>query len=1292
MRPIKNTPSQTEMRFTEFYRMNLLTKQFTKTAFLILVVLTSFNSISSTVSKDYEFKSLDTVGNTLSDHYLRIYQQKNGYLWFGTDSGASRYDGKHFINYEQDYRSERSINGTIISDFEETSDGSFWIATETGLNRQFPDGRIKHYVSEANNKDSIGSDWIIDLFETKEGILLVGTGDGLSIYDPEKDTFTNVTFLSRFVDKQFLQFVSMVETLEGKIYIGTSESILVLDVESKKITWLEHADETNKEKLDVSVLDLKLDSNGDVWVATYEKGLYRIIKGENKVTQVKDIKGNIVSGDSPITALEIDKSGAVWIGSRKGITIFDTETKSTIMLGHDEFAKGTLPSDFVTDIFMDDSGLVWVATTKGVVNYSSLTGSSNIYTKNADKTGLSGTSVYHTKISDDLIYLSTNSGINALNYKTGKVSIQPLTIGDGSMLHSVWSSDVSHDGVLWTASREGLISYNPDGTLKNDYFKNGTVDVFKNKEFYTVKEGANNEIWVTGATGTGLMKFDPTTGAIKKYLSDPEHSYNSGGNFTQIVYISKNGKVWLAATDGIYMVDDESSKIYNYPLKDGGVEIRVSSITEDDDGVIWFGTQGVGLVHIVASNEPENDKIVYINNEVPLNEDVINNVLYGGDNLFWLTTKNYLVSYNHESKRVTRYTNSYRSGKLTYSRASGSYKDGTLFLGTTNGLQVIDTYSLGVNDYNPPVVITRVKTQESEFLFNVPTADEDSIIFPFDENSVEFSFASLDYTDPTKNRYRYKLDGFDVDWHLTTGISNAVYTNLNAGDYSFVVQGTNSDGLWVSESARFDFTITPPWWFYALIIGGSVIVLIIVLYVVNRRVHLKQRRVQVELLRVRSITDPLTGLANRYEFKQRLDGLISNDDGTEEFHLIFIDLDHFKFVNDSIGHTVGDKLLKIVASRIKSVIRKDDLLVRLGGDEFAIIMPSNGNVTEVENTTERIRKKIADSYLIDDNMISCSASIGVACYPYDGKDAETLTKNSDTSMYAAKRSGRDRCYFFDKKLSTELQEKFVISSRLPRAIADKEFELHYQPKVCLKTNSVKGFEALLRWITPEGQFIPPDKFIEVAEQNGAIYELGEWVLNEACKQAAIWIKQGVMTGHMSVNLSPKQISQPAIVDIVKNALLKTGVPAHMLELEITESVLLQNVEVTKRVLKEFTDLGVSVALDDFGTGYSSMSYLTEFTFDTLKIDRSFLFNIESDKSRLIVLKNIIRLAQDLDMSLVAEGVETELHAEMLRGYKCDLYQGWLFSKALPADKATKILINNINNLNNLNNLNSSTAV
>ncbi len=734
--------------------------------------------------------------------------------------------------------------------------------------------------------------------------------------------------------------------------------------------------------------------------------------------------------------------------------------------------------------------------------------------------------------------------------------------------------------------------------------------------------------------------------------------------------------MWLAASDGVYRVDDETSTIHHYPVMMDGIATRVISIAEDDNGVIWFGTQGSGLIKIAPTDNPAKDKVEYINSKVPLNENVITNVIYGGDNLFWLTTKSYLLSYNHENKRVTRYTNSYRTGTLTYTLSSGGYNDGMLFLGTTNGLQVIDTSDLGINDYNPPVVITSVKTQESEFLFNIPNGDDESVLFPFEENSVEFSFASLDYTDPTKNKYRYKLDGFDEEWRQVVGISNAVYTNLDAGDYVFIVQGTNSDGLWVNNSAEFKFIITPPWWFYALVIGGTGLIIILFLYFMNRRAHFKQSRAQVELLRVRAATDSLTGLANRHEFKQRLDDLISNDKGDEEFYLMFIDLDNFKFINDSIGHTVGDKLLKIVAERIRSVIREDDLLVRMGGDEFAIIIPSKGNVKEIKRTTERIRTKISDSYLIDDNMISCSASIGVACYPHDGRDAETLAKNSDTSMYAAKRLGKDCSYFFDEELSKKLQETFMISSRLPRAIADKEFELHYQPKVCLETNKVKGFEALIRWITPDGQFIPPDKFIEVAEQNGAIYELGEWVLNEACDQAAIWIKQGIMTGHMSVNLSPKQVSQAGIVDIVKSALKRTGVPAHMLELEITESVLLQNVDVTKRVLKEFTDLGVSIALDDFGTGYSSMSYLTEFTFDTLKIDRSFLFNIETDKSRLLVLKNIIQLAQDLDMGLVAEGVETELHAEMLRGYKCELYQGWLFSKAVPADKATEILINN----------------
>lgn len=1256
--------------------MNLLKNKFIKAAVSTLLMLTSFNALSTSVSKDYSFKQLGVVEGVLSNYYLRIYQQDNGFLWFGSDAGASRYDGKRFLNYEQERNSERWINGNIISGFEETQDGSFWIGTETGLNKQLPNGQLKSYVHNDKDKNSLSSDWVLALLETKNGTLIIATGDSVSIYNPEKDNFTNLTKESRFIDKQLLQFVSMVEGQDGTIYIGTAESVVILDLETQEMSWLEEINKSHPNELDTSVLDMTLDKNGDIWVATYEKGLYKIVKGSRNVTRVIDANGDVVLGDDPVAAITMDAEDNVWIGSQKGLVIFNTKNLTTTALMHNEFGEGTISSDFVTDMFMDDSGLMWVATSNGMVNYSTLTGSSHLYTKNAKNTGLSGNYIHHSIRQDDLIYLSTDSGINIVNYKTGEISIQSPFDKDNVVQGAIWALYIAHDGVHWTVSREGLVTYNPDGTLKTNYFKSDSVDSFKNSEFYTVVEGKDNEIWLTGAIGTGLMKFNPVDGSIKKYLDDPEHTYNSDGNFTQQAYVSKKFEVWLAASDGIYRVDDETSKVYHYPIIMNDINARATSITEDDNGVIWFGTQGAGLVMINPTDMPEKDELTYVNNEVSINESTIQNVVYGGNNLFWLTNKNYLISYNHENKRVTRYTNSYRTGVLTYTLASGGYEDGMLFLGTTKGLQVIDTQSLGINDYNPPVVITRVKTQESEFLFNIPNGNSESELFPFEENSVEFSFASLDYTDPTKNIYRYKLKGFDEDWRQVTGISNAVYTNLDAGDYSFIVQGTNSDGLWVSNSAEFNFMITPPWWFYALSIGGVGFVIIVSLYLINRRAHFKHSRDQVELLRVRAATDSLTGLANRHEFKQRLDDLISNDKGDEEFYLMFIDLDNFKFINDSIGHTVGDSLLKIVAERIRSVIREDDLLVRLGGDEFAIIIPSRGNKEEIKRTAERIRAKVADSYLIDDNMISCSASIGVACYPHDGKDAETLAKNSDTSMYAAKRLGKDCSYFFDEELSSKLQETFMISSRLPRAIVDKEFELHYQPKVCLETNKIKGFEALIRWITPDGQFIPPDKFIEVAEQNGAIYELGEWVLNEACDQAAIWIKQGIMTGHMSVNLSPKQVSQPGIIDIVKSALKRSGVPAHMLELEITESVLLQNVDVTKRVLKEFTDLGVSIALDDFGTGYSSMSYLTEFTFDTLKIDRSFLFNIETDKSRLLVLKNIIQLAQDLDMSLVAEGVETELHAEMLRGYKCELYQGWLFSKAVPADKATEILINN----------------
>ena len=535
----------------------------------------------------------------------------------------------------------------------------------------------------------------------------------------------------------------------------------------------------------------------------------------------------------------------------------------------------------------------------------------------------------------------------------------------------------------------------------------------------------------------------------------------------------------------------------------------------------------------------------------------------------------------------------------------------------------------------------------------------------YENNSVVFTFSSLDFTSPGKNQYQVKLEGLDSDWKSQGTEGRISYNNLDAGRYIFRVRATNSDGVWSNTEASYQFEILQPWWYYVIWGLSALSVTALFLFVINRRLHVKR-------LHQKANYDSLTGFANRYFFNRRIEELVSHP--YSRFALVIVDLDGFKEVNDVYGHSVGDELIVQAAERMQGILRENDLLARLGGDEFAVIIHGSDEKTALITITDRMREALCETYRLTDHSVRCSASIGVACYPVDASDSAQLLVYADTAMFAAKNSGRNAVHFFNEQLSSELEQRTRLRHKLEHAIEHEEFVLHYQPKINQFDNKLCGFEALIRWFQPDGSMVSPGDFIAEAERNGLIVAIGDWVIKEACRQGTIWQSQGILHGAVSVNVSTTQLTQSNIVETVANALQETSLNPEHLELEITESVLIDNIDLAFDILSELKKLGVSIALDDFGTGFSSLNYLTRFPIDTLKIDRSFIHSIELDQRTLLVLKNIYSLAHDLEMDVVAEGVESEHQLEILAKLGGDIIQGFYFGGPENSEKATQRLL------------------
>ena len=414
--------------------------------------------------------------------------------------------------------------------------------------------------------------------------------------------------------------------------------------------------------------------------------------------------------------------------------------------------------------------------------------------------------------------------------------------------------------------------------------------------------------------------------------------------------------------------------------------------------------------------------------------------------------------------------------------------------------------------------------------------------------------------------------------------------------------------------------------------------------------------------------DALTDLPNRVLLRERLDHELKRVKRGETLAVLCLDLDHFKSVNDTLGHPIGDELLKLVADRLRGCTREPDTIARLGGDEFAIIMTQMHQPGDAAALSRRIRDSIIKPYQVDGHQIITDISIGISIAPIDGVEPDQLLKNADMALYGAKGDGRGIYRFFEQEMDKRMKERRGLEMDLRQALNNGEFELHYQPLVNLQTNEITAFEALLRWNHPGRGLISPADFVPIAEETGLIVSIGEWVLRMACKETANWPDQV----KVAVNLSPAQLKSKNLVGLVLSALEDSGMRAERLQLEITETMLMQNTFATLGTLHQLRKLGVQIAMDDFGTGYSSLSYLRSFPFDKIKIDRSFIADLSNGAEPRAIVHAVAGLAKCLNMISTAEGVETQQQLDTLQAVGCTEMQGYLFSRARPAGEVMQL--------------------
>lgn len=500
-------------------------------------------------------------------------------------------------------------------------------------------------------------------------------------------------------------------------------------------------------------------------------------------------------------------------------------------------------------------------------------------------------------------------------------------------------------------------------------------------------------------------------------------------------------------------------------------------------------------------------------------------------------------------------------------------------------------------------------------------------------------------------------------------IAGMHYTGMAAATFPDTVKGTHGQFF---DSSLLGITIG--------LVAFMVLTITLILSLVDS--HLANRTARLirslknanEKLQYMALHDALTRLPNRALLSERVDEMIRQAGmGSSGFPLLFLDLDRFKAINDSLGHHVGDKLLVLVGERLLQTLKPEDTVARIGGDEFVILLHDVQDSRKVLTTAKTILETISRPYVIDQQTLIISGSIGIAMYPCDGMTFRTLLVNADSAMYHVKKSGTDRIGFFSPDMNAMANLRIEQERELSRAIDQGEFLLHFQPKVTIETGRIESVEALVRWNHPVRGLLYPSEFIALAEETGLIVPLGCWVIRAACQANAAWLASGLPRLRVGVNLSARQLLEKDLATFIADALWESGLDPDCLELEITETLLMHDPEGAKRTLSEIRDRGVHIAIDDFGTGYSSLLYLKKFPLDALKIDRAFIVEIETDKNDGAIVRTIITLAHSLGLRVIAEGVETRGQMEILREMECDAFQGYFRSPPVSPEKFVELI-------------------
>jgi len=1296
---------------------------------LYTIILLGFWPSVSPLADTFRVHPLYLEEESRADRTSSIVRDPDDFLWIATDNGLKRYDGYNLKIFQSNYDDPTSIGSSATNTLMLQSDGSLW-AAGSNLNLYHPETETfsPYYVSDNRairtlHEDNSGVFWLggegfgLRSFSPQSGVLehtffensnrgyisaiiqhgrspsiWVASSAGLYLFHTETHQIIDYHLPLDFgIGQEAIR--ALTEDRLGRLWIVSHRGLFSLNPNTHAFKHYS-ADEHNPKALATDALwSIFIDSKDNMWIGTDKRGVHKYQSESDDFLHLPASTLNPYAFPvASIDHIHEDRNGSLWFSAGPfGPYRISQHLEKFTTFRNQIDNENSLGFDNVLDLHEDRSGIIWIATDGGGLDsFDPKTKKFKHYRHNSkDPHSISSNSIL--SIAEDnqgYLWLGTwGGGLNHFNPVTGKATHikRQANSKDGKTLenNNIFRIIIDPKGrLILSIWRRGLQIYDPqDGSFLSFFplgrgSESGITNHFIT-DFLATNDG---KFWVAGYNGLEL--FSPETNTFTASQLDITEGISD-------IYMDADGLLWLATSKNLVRYSPVSHKSKTYTLTDGLADEFVVSIEQDDQGYLWLATRN-GMNRFDPSSES-------------------------------------FVSFNESDGLASSQFNRFSHLKT---------RNGDLYFGGTRGFTIFRPGQMPKNENAPKLHFlglelfqkTLVPGQDS--LLKSPLNYSEKLQLPYHQRDITFEFTALNFISPAKNQYRYRLKGLEEDWlSVDSSRRRARYTNLPPGNYHFQFLGSNNEGVWAGTAREIALTILPAWWqtwwarsFYFLFV-------LLIMYVfsywrlrsnrqrekdletlvseqtsklteanraviklnseLEQRVAHRTQELSIEIEERReseskanyiAYHDTLTGLPNRAWMLKHLLSLIESSLQTNsKFALFFVGGDRFRKINDTHGHLQGDMLLVAAAQRLKELLSSNQHAVRLGSDEFTIIIDRLEDDSEASAMAEKVIATFNNQFIIDKIRMSFTVSVGMLICDREYTEPSQILRNANIAMQSAKDQGRGIYQMFDAVILQRTLERAALEAHLKQALRRNEFSLVYQPIVVVESGYLSGFEALIRWQHPERGMVPPDKFIPMAESSGLIFEIGLWVLEQACLQLQKW-QQNLdldLLPTIAVNLSAVQLGQADLLQRIDAIFERTEIDMRKIKFEITESALMKHTDTVDMLLESLRERGIELAIDDFGTGYSSLSYLDRLPVQVLKIDRAFvnaLFdsNDDNDGAHEIV-RATISLAHNLNMRVVAEGIETEEQMDALASYSCDYAQGYMIARPLPPGEATQYL-------------------